>query len=101
MSFSDHHVWLICSGALLLADVFLGSCYLAATCIGCCAAALFSCFNYGLEWQFPAFAVVTLVSCMTVRYLKRRGFDTEADLQNPDIGKCVMVDDWTPQGTAF
>ncbi|MDO4938108.1 MAG: NfeD family protein [Sutterellaceae bacterium] len=102
MDNTDPSMWMYYGMALVVLDVFVGSFYLAVLGAACLVTALVSWFDLTVAWQLVSFATTTLAGGATVYYVRRFKTNYEADtLQNLDIGKCVMVDDWTPQGTAF
>lgn len=97
-------LWWLVTGAAVIAELLTGTFYLLMLAIGLAAGALAAHAGASSTWQLVVAALVgatAVVACYSVR---RRRPPSQPATSNPDVnldvGESVVVDTWSPDGTA-
>lgn len=101
---ADSTVWWLLAGAAVAVELMTGTFYLLMLAIGLAAAALAAHAGTGLPVQLVIAALVGGGAVAGWHLLRGRGPAARPAASNPDVnldvGETLMVDTWSPDGTA-
>ncbi len=92
--------WLVLAFALAAAELLTGTFYLLVIALGAAAGGAVALAGGPLALQLLVAAVIGVAGSLWLRRRRARDAGLSDEVQNPDIGRSIRIEGWSPSGTA-